>query len=591
MFDSIKEYLAFFYDAKNLSFALRKGDSPKVGFTKDCSGYFFIAIFGSIAFIFVTIILSLILESLGALSLIFVLPIFLSISLYFFAAFQAYFYYLNDKNTSFKILLLFNLTYIFKLLHIPFPKSWQQHIPYVPSVNKDLQTSKPQMGLKNSFLLLLGKSTGLMSKLWHSASLAPDQNVFLALDDSTKNILVLGGIGSGKTSALMQPLLLQLLSQGCGGLIFDIKGDVKNATLAFAKETNRKISIIGASHSRINLIAGLTPEIASSFLKSSLLLANQGHLDLFWIDTASELSRNVLGLLSFLPEHYTLSALYGYIFDDDARKSLESKLDSVKKNLSPSQIRLFNVYHQYKSVIFDSFDEKVKSGVKATLAQAISPFNHPVLTDAFCSNAPLEIEEILESAVFLVDMPLSVWGLGAKVAYTFIKLRFFNLMQKHNDASNRELPVFFMCDEFQEIVSCNKDGLSDLNFWDKSRSSKTIGIISAQSISSFFAATPSRDYAYALLQNFRNKLCLATEDPITIEYISQLTGKANVLKKSKSLGHNSSGETISEVRDSVLEAQVFRSLSPASAVALLNIGNKSSDDAISLFPLFIKNTN
>ena len=119
------------------------------------------------------------------------------------------------------------------------------------------------------------------------------------------------------------------------------------------------------------------------------------------------------------------------------------------------------------------------------------------------------MDEILSGSVFLVDVPISTWGLGAKVTYTFIKLRFFNLMQKHHNAENRTLPVFFMYDEFQEIVSCNKDGLSDLNFWDKSRSSKITGIISTQSISSFFAATPSRDYAYALLQNFRNKICLS----------------------------------------------------------------------------------
>jgi len=279
--------------------------------------------------------------------------------------------------------------------------------------------------------------------------------------------------------------------------------------------------------------------------------------------------------------------LYGYIFDKNAYNFLEQKLTSVQKTLNPRQERLFNIYHQYKSSIFDSFDEKVKSSVKATLAQAISPFSHPDLTDAFCSSSELKIDSILNGSVFLVDIPISTWGLGAKVAYTFIKLRFFNLMQKNHNAENRNLPVFFMCDEFQEIVSCNKDGLSDLNFWDKSRSSKTIGIISAQSISSFFAATPSRDYAYALLQNFRNKICLSTEDPLTIEYISQLTGKAKTIKKTES----STSQSISEVRDSVLEAQVFRSLPPEHAISLLTINNKSSDDSIKLLPIFLSEKN
>ena len=109
---------------------------------------------------------------------------------------------------------------------------------------------------------------------------------------------------------------------------------------------------------------------------------------------------------------------------------------------------------------------------------------------------------------------------------------------------------------------------------------------SAQSISSFFAATPSRDYAYALLQNFRNKICLSTEDPITIEYISQLTGKAKTMKKTSSYNN----ETISEVRDSVLEAQIFRSLPAEHAISLLSINNKSRDDAIKLFPIYTDNS-
>jgi hypothetical protein len=114
----------------------------------------------------------------------------------------------------------------------------------------------------------------------------------------------------------------------------------------------------------------------------------------------------------------------------------------------------------------------VKSGVNATVAQVLSPFNHPDLVDAFCtdSEAAPRMEGVLDGQVFLIDLPLAIWGLGGKVAYNFIKLRFFNVMQRRNTESSwdKERPVFFMCDEFQEIVSANKDGLSDLNFWDKS---------------------------------------------------------------------------------------------------------------------------
>ena len=591
MFNNIQKYLNFFKDAKKNNFPLIKGKLPKVTFLKYKFTILFAALFILYTFFGFGLIPNIFYYyfTLGFAYFSFrFIALISGIVLLLFFIFTTYSYlkFKNNELTTYKKVLRHYLIPIKKFLCSPVSTiKFLISLMYKPtSLIKPLPSDK--------FSLFLGKSSGLLAKLWHTTSLAPNQNVFLDINDASKNILALGGIGSGKTSAVMQPLLLQLLAQNCGGLIFDIKGDVKDSSLKFAKHTNHNITLIGPDHSKINLLAGLSPSVAASFLKSSLLTSGSSNLDLFWIDTASELSRNVLGLLSFIPKFYTLSNLYSYIFDPDATKLLNEKLASVKHSLPPEQRRLFDVYHKYKSSIFDAFDDKVKSGVKATLAQALSPFNHPSLSDAFCSSDTLKIEDILSGSVFLVDMPISTWGLAAKVAYTFIKLRFFNLMQKNHNAHNRTLPVFFMCDEFQEIVSCNKDGLSDLNFWDKSRSSKTIGIISAQSISSFFAATPSRDYAYALLQNFRNKICLSTEDPLTIEYLSKLTGMAKTRKKSFSFSfQSSSSQTISEARDHVLEAQVFRSLSPDSALAILSIDNKSSDDALKLFPIFLEDKN
>src|SRR5206468_6474907 len=112
------------------------------------------------------------------------------------------------------------------------------------------------------------------------------QNISLNLEDACQNIMVLGGIGSGKTTCVMQPLLLQCLDQQCGGLIFDIKGDVKETVKQFADSTNKELVILGPDHTRMNLIEGLTPEVASSFLKSAFLLSDKRSIDSFWIDTA-----------------------------------------------------------------------------------------------------------------------------------------------------------------------------------------------------------------------------------------------------------------------------------------------------------------
>jgi hypothetical protein len=59
--------------------------------------------------------------------------------------------------------------------------------------------------------LWLGQSTGILANFSHGASIAPHQQVGLFLDDLAQNILILGAIGSGKTTRAVYPFLIQLL--------------------------------------------------------------------------------------------------------------------------------------------------------------------------------------------------------------------------------------------------------------------------------------------------------------------------------------------------------------------------------------------
>jgi len=441
---------------------------------------------------------------------------------------------------------------------------------------------------KKPSLLYLGRSTGVCATLWHGAGLAPDQDIVLPCLALTRNLLVLGGIGSGKTTGVMLPLLLQCMDQDAGGLLFDIKGDLKAAVTQFSTVTHKQTEWIGPSYGQLNLLTGLTPEIAASFLKSVFLLHQGGHTDGFWVDTATELCRNTLGILSFIPDHYNLYELYGYLFHTDTRERLNGLIFALQETLNEAQSRLLNSYLHYYQDIFRNFDIKVQSGVRATVAQVLSPFNHPDLIDAFCLSGGemIDMTSILAGKLLCVDLPLSRWGMGAKVVYTLIKLRFFNLMQSRHlhPQLNQTRPVIFLCDEYQEIVSANPDGLSDLSFWDKSRSSHTIGLISAQSVSSFYAAVGRREVVHALLQNFRHKLCFCTEDPDTIEFLQKMMGQAAVKRVTE--GHQ--GTSITEVREWVITAQLFRKLTPHQALAILSLDGLSWDDVIEVMPIYQK---
>jgi type IV secretory pathway TraG/TraD family ATPase VirD4 len=456
-----------------------------------------------------------------------------------------------------------------------------------------------------AFGLYLGTSTGTFGELSHGAGIKRGQNVVLSLEDAAQNILVFGGIGSGKTTRAIQPLLSQLLDQDCGGLIFDVKGDFKQAVAALARDANREIVTIGPERTRMNVLSGLTPEVASSFLKSAFLLNQGGSFEAFWVDTATELSKNALGVLSFLPGKYSLSGLYQYLYDKDERAAIDEALSLLitSGQLPERDQRLLKTYQGYHDAVFSNFEDKVKSGVNATIAQILSPFNHPDLIDAFCTDDPgaPSMEAVLNGVVYLVDMPTTRWGLGGRVAYSFIKLRFFNVLQRRNveEGWNKDRPVFFMCDEYQEVVSASRDGLSDLNFWDKSRSSKCIGIISGQAVSSFYAAIGSHDLANTLMQNFRQKICFRTEDKTTIETLNHLLGRVEVEKVSKSSSkttpaifsgsHASTTDSTSKsmIERQVINPQLFRQLEPNQAVTLLSVGGRAMDDVVTCVPIFV----
>jgi len=253
---------------------------------------------------------------------------------------------------------------------------------------------------------------------------------------------------------------------------------------------------------------------------------------------------NALGVLSYLPERYALDGLYRYLFEPKTREAWDREVTDALLSFSldgrDRDERLLRSYLAYHEDVFAHFEPKVQSNVNAQVAQVLSPFNHPDLVDAFCTEAGTQarMEAVLDDDVYLVALPLALYGLGAKTAYTFIKLRFFNLMQRRRfeKAWNQSRPVFFFCDEYQEIVSCAKDGVSDLNFRDKSRSSGCIGVVSAQGVSSFYAAIGDRDLADTVLQNFRQTICFRTEDRATIERMNFLLGAVDVARISENVG-------------------------------------------------------
>lgn len=442
--------------------------------------------------------------------------------------------------------------------------------------------------------LEIGTSTGTLAEKNHGNGLTGGQDLKLGVEDLCQNFVCFGGIGSGKTSRFMLPMLSRLYNNDefhAGGLVFDVKGDFYSDLQKLPKKSNfNAIRVgVGEGEKSFSLLKGLTPELASSYLNSAFYLSGNAG-EAFWIDTATEVIKNSLGVLSFCENKYDLSSLNKFLFDSEFQKECMNEALKYVESTPDGGLddRLFTNYAGYIIKNYSKLDTKMKTSVNATISQVLAPFQHPLLVDAFCDDNNInniDLYDVLKGTTVVIDLPLATWGLGAKVVYTMIKLRFFSLVQERlvNEKLDKVTPVFFVCDEYQDVISASKHALSDLNFWDKSRSARCVGMISSQSISSFRSAVGNKETADTVLQNFRQKLCFRTEDESTIQYFQNLAGKAEVSRVSYDKDKN---ESVHFEERLVVDGQLIRSLSSDYALAFLNIGGSAYDDVIHMTPYY-----
>lgn len=454
----------------------------------------------------------------------------------------------------------------------------------------------------DAFRLFLGLTTGALIKRHHQSGLASHQPVVLSEKDAALNLLILGGIGEGKTTAVIHSLLIQLLDQACGGLIFDVKGSFHRSVLTLADKIGREIILVGPGRQAVNLMAGLSPENAAAMMSSIFLMMNGNKDSSFWVNQAANLCRGALGLLHFLPAHYNLVGLQKFIFEDAFREEIECQLNLLE--LSDYQRKLLAGY-QASLTMFDDTNERMQSDIRAAASSALSYFTHPDIQSSFCSdtNDTLHLEQVLDGKIILLDMAKATYGQASRVIHALIKMRWFQTMEERRLKPdwNQDRMVFFMCDEYQSLITVDPSGnsLNDMNFWDKSRDTKAIGIISAQGLSSFYSAIGHRDFTKTVLQNFRQKLCFKTEDDETLKYLQSLAGQARIAQlteskqqgSSRSSNHSQSSsattQSLTYTKQEVVDAQLMRNLEANQVLSLLNIEQQSMDDILDLQPIYL----
>lgn len=370
-----------------------------------------------------------------------------------------------------------------------------------------------------------------------------DSSVIIPEKGLYQNILITGTIGSGKTSSAMYPFTKQLLEKNIGMLILDVKGNFHSKVLEFAKQINKKVTVIELN-GKYTYNPLDKPNLKASALANRLktiltLFSNQNTSDSYWLDKVESYLTECIKLCRLYNDKYvTFIELHKLI---NSPSYLEEKISYIKNlflngKLSNSEVFDFSTCLDFFKNEYKNLDSKVLSIIQSEVTRITQIFvNDLDVSNTFCppkNKNTFNGFHSLKDEIVVLNMNVAEYRNLAKIIASYLKLDFQSeiLMRL---SKNTQTPVAFICDEYHEYATEN-----DADFFSQSREAKCINIISTQSYTSLLNCMNNQNAAKVIIQSLVNKIWFRTDDMFTIEEAQKQLGKEDKTKISRSISEN-----------------------------------------------------
>lgn len=430
--------------------------------------------------------------------------------------------------------------------------------------------------LKGVPCFLVGQAGGILRARGDLAAPVPGQPLSLDQESLFQHVLVFGGTGEGKTTALLKPLIRQLLRQPSYGMyVCDAKGVLWHDVAAVAHQERPAAELIvlgtGQNQSGVDVLAGLTPTQVAGTLRSVMTQVSGGQSgDSFWPDMAANVLRNVLSVARAYAytEHgkgafrrvgaapYSLWWAYQAILRPDllneataqVREWITRANEALAAPAGNDNELLRRIYplmttrEVYDSIAYlestwRDMAKETKSGIVANVTQLLDGFaGASALRERFASGNPahtVSIAEALNGKIVLNAISSVEDGLPARIVSVLLKTNLYREARRRESAYRQgtgkvkpqDQPCMVVMDEVQEIVTADvTSGLSDATFWNVARSTGVAGIFATQTVAGLYQAI-GKEAATNFMQQARSKVFFRTEDRETVEYACWCAGK------------------------------------------------------------------
>ena len=429
--------------------------------------------------------------------------------------------------------------------------------------------------LTGSPLFAVGEATGTLRVRGDLA--APQSGQTLALDRESlfQHLLVFGGTGDGKTTAILKPLLAQVLAQPhFGAYVTDAKGVLWRDAEQIAATVGRSADVLkigtGPGEVGVNITANLAPNQIAAALRSVLTQMGGARSDSFWPDMAANVMRHMLTIgraYAATPEGaaeaktlnpYSLWWAYQAVLDE---QRLQPALDAIGRETTAHLKRMETARtaadrdsfeagedrmrilagsdvvasHAYLATGWAEMAKDTRTGIIANISQLMDGFaGTPVLRERFISGldaGTARLDAPLNGKVALVTLNTMDDGLPARLVAILLKTVLYREARLRESAFKKTgenpqaKPCLVMMDEVQELATVDPaSGLSDATFWNVARSTGLAGVFATQTVAALTQAM-GKDAAENFMQQSRSKVFLRSEDQATVSYACWLAGE------------------------------------------------------------------
>lgn len=350
-----------------------------------------------------------------------------------------------------------------------------------------------------------------------------NNDIYIRNNGIFQNILITGSIGSGKTSAAISGIVLELVKNNVLGLIIDVKGNYAMELRKMLIKNSIDANIVEISldnefkYNPIDKPNKTSIEIANELKLVLTLLSETKATDSYWLDKVESFLSDFITLIRASQKIVSFYEIHKLVNEN---KYLLKTIDNIKEKVLKneySENELFNINSSISNIKneFLTLDERTISIIKSEITRITSVFvSDKLLYDKFCQKSD-DID--IYNNIYVLSIDIGKNSKLLKVIATYLKLDFQKQVLSNFYLKKR---VFFICDEYQEIAN-----IEDAHFFSISREYRCINVISMQSYSSLLNSLNNEYSARVIIQNLVNKIWFRNDDVYTVSEIIKQVGK------------------------------------------------------------------